>query len=220
MKEISINNCEIKIIHILMPISHERKCIFVHIPKCAGTSIEKHLGMFRNKKCLFGKRPTGNDFYQHMTMCELRAHVNETYFSFTFVRNPYTRLISDYKWCKRWFKHKWILPNETKVGFDTFSEYIHTIKKHIESTPVECIWSHFRPMYQFIYDGNELIVDYVGKIENMKNDFAFVMNVIKCDALPEKNLNSKIDTYYTRELLDIVNSLYLKDFEIFDYQMK
>lgn len=29
-------------------ISHKHKCIFIHIPKCAGTSIEKTLGHFED----------------------------------------------------------------------------------------------------------------------------------------------------------------------------
>ena len=29
-------------------ISHEHKCIFIHIPKCAGTSIESALGHLNN----------------------------------------------------------------------------------------------------------------------------------------------------------------------------
>ena len=31
-----------------MPISHTHRCIFIHIPKCAGTSVETALGMHRD----------------------------------------------------------------------------------------------------------------------------------------------------------------------------
>ena len=33
-----------------MPISYKHNCIFVHIPKCAGTSIEFALGMHGDPK--------------------------------------------------------------------------------------------------------------------------------------------------------------------------
>ena len=37
-------------------ISHEHKCVYIHIPKTAGTSVEKHFGVHENADLrLFGK---------------------------------------------------------------------------------------------------------------------------------------------------------------------
>ena len=58
-------------------ICHERKFIFVHIPKTAGSSVSEALGLtWQNHKDLARYRK------------ELEAKVFSAYFKFTIVRNP------------------------------------------------------------------------------------------------------------------------------------
>jgi len=209
--------------------------IFIHVPKCAGTYIEKELGMFQNKKCLFGPDGKG-DFLQHMTLKQLTVHSNYKdgdYFTFAFVRNPYTRLISDYRWCKGWFKHKWVIDNSTEIGFKTFNDYIKVLKAHHEIVNAEVhngntykarnVWSHFKPAYEFVYDdkGN-LIVDFLGKVENFHEDYSYVLNQL---GKPVKENNGtgpksyRLQDYYTDESFETVNNIFHKDFELFGYVM-
>lgn len=202
---------------------------FVHIPKCAGTYIEKDLGMWRNKQCLFGPDGKG-DFLQHMTWTQImnlkkgKFDPNDFY-KFTFVRNPYTRLISDYHWCKGWFKHKWVLNSDNaKVGFKSFDEYIYVIQQHYELRSPENIWSHFRPAYEFVYDKDlSLQVDFVGHVENFQDDYSHVLENIgktKKDTVMKKTPKRyNIQEYYNQESLNIVNELFKKDFEVFGYEM-
>lgn len=94
-------------------ISHKHQCIFVHIPKCAGTSIEKlflkDLGIDYQYRLslLMGKnnnRLIGPPRLAHLTISEmLKNHlINETqlrnYFSFAVIRNPIDRVFSFYRY--------------------------------------------------------------------------------------------------------------------------
>ena len=212
------------LLFIVMPYSLKYDCLFIHIPKCAGSSIEKYLEIrARNKNELHGSDGQG-DFYQHWTMEKL-MNVNPNkllrpnVFSFTIIRNPYSKLVSDFAWCKRWFKWKWIIKNNEKKGFKNFSEFI----EFIEFVGVNA-WSHFRPMYDFIYDSNgKQIVNYVGRIENLNED----MKNISCkigktyNELEKRNKSrhKHWKSYYNRELFDKVNKLYKIDFETFGYDM-
>ena len=85
-----------------MIISAEKKYIFIHIPKNAGTSIEASLTGAEQWK----------DEEKHMTAWECKTKYGEQvwheYFSFCVVRNPWDRLLSQYKfsgknWCNRYF---------------------------------------------------------------------------------------------------------------------
>ena len=72
-------------------ISHKHKCIFIHIQRTGGTSIERWL--------------QGEDQwnlkhnYKHITTsyAKERAYPEyyDDYFKFTFVRNPYERVLSE-----------------------------------------------------------------------------------------------------------------------------
>ena len=94
-----------------MIISHPNKFIFLHLPKNAGTSIE-------------GSLTGANDWKtadKHLTATEsiekFGQDVWREYFTFCFVRNPWDRLVSQFRfngetWCKRYFGHS--------LGFNDF----------------------------------------------------------------------------------------------------
>ena len=95
-----------------MPVSHELKCIFVHIPKSGGTSVENALGLLadvrnENTETMFGlikspalkKKVRSTSFLQHLTAKELRRLLPSqfsSYYRFAFVRNPWSRMVSLY----------------------------------------------------------------------------------------------------------------------------
>jgi len=74
---------------------HRNKLIFVHLPKCAGTSIE--VG-FTGESWSQGQYL----HEQHLTAAEARdaygGTVFDSYFKFTIVRNPWDLLIAYYLW--------------------------------------------------------------------------------------------------------------------------
>ena len=82
-------------------ISHKHKVIFVHIPKCGGVSMEGVLfkpRQRRSKKYLFGspnKYQTGG--LQHLMSSHIIEEVGEDifnqYFKFSFVRNPWDKMV-------------------------------------------------------------------------------------------------------------------------------
>ena len=73
-------------------VLEDKKIIFVHIPRTGGTSIEN---FFDFKGTDFGNPETA----QHQTIKEYKKNYNiKKYFTFTFVRNPWDRLVSWYIW--------------------------------------------------------------------------------------------------------------------------
>jgi len=101
-----------------MPVSHKYKLIFIHIPKCAGTTIEdivdtnsleeyfcmapaKYTGLVINKK-KFETIDSYNNCVakvpQHFTYRELQQVLPHNYFDlykkFTVVRHPLTFMIT------------------------------------------------------------------------------------------------------------------------------
>jgi hypothetical protein len=76
-----------------MVISEDKKIIFVHIPKTAGSSIAKSLALGGGKVQFGGM----NKVYDtHTTARQLKASYPnyDNFFTFAFVRNPWDRLYS------------------------------------------------------------------------------------------------------------------------------
>ena len=86
-------------------VNHEKGVIFIHIPKTAGTSIELASNLEFNIKggdaTCYGCNERIQNWMQHLTVPELienefvKKNEFETYYSFTFVRNAWDRLISE-----------------------------------------------------------------------------------------------------------------------------
>lgn len=96
-----------------MPVCYEHKFIFVHIPKCAGTSVRKALKSAGVRLDFEGPvRPEHQVRYaidekwlHHLPAPALKRilpeNVWEEFFKFTFVRNPWDRLVSKYHFNKQ-----------------------------------------------------------------------------------------------------------------------
>lgn len=91
-------------------ISHQHKCIFIHISKCAGTTVEAAFcpeGLYPWKpdyEFLYGWCPQRRIFLQHATPRQLletgliKREIWDSYYKFIIVRNPWERTHSDYLW--------------------------------------------------------------------------------------------------------------------------
>jgi hypothetical protein len=191
----------------------DKKAIFVHIPKCAGVAV---------KRALFGNLSGGH------TKLSMYCRVFEpelflTYFKFTFVRNPWDRLVSAYHFLrgggygdadKKWFERELGIYRD----FDDFvrnwlrAENIH---KHI----------HFCPQIEFLQDENNsgIKVDYIGLYENIESDFTYVAKRLGADRGLEKGNTSSHKSYkdyYCEATREIVGEVYLQDINRFGYDFE
>jgi hypothetical protein len=93
-------------------ILHDKKIIFIHIPKTGGTSIENFFnGSLIHFDDLDTDRYIGfckkrKQWLQHSSFPEIKRHYKQNkdlskYLSFAFVRNPWDRAVSSWLWSKK-----------------------------------------------------------------------------------------------------------------------
>lgn len=141
-------------------------------------------------------------------------------FIFTFVRNPYNRVLSTYldKIKGQSNRSSYMFNNVLKgiSGSDlTFKEFVDIIIK----VPDRLLDPHLKPCYKLIEE-NVGSVDFVGKLENMKEDWKFIRAVLNYKDIKKENSNKKgynLKDYYTKEIAEKVYNKYKKDFEMFSY---
>lgn len=81
-----------------MPINLKKKIIFIHIPKCSGTRINKLFDMDTHNvlhSCDNHKLSRTKQHYPYFLIKEELENLNN-YYIFTIVRNPYRRYVSAY----------------------------------------------------------------------------------------------------------------------------
>lgn len=191
------------------------ECIFVHIPKAAGISINK---------ALFDNYGGGHKIAQKYKRI-FGPLVFKKYYKFTFVRDPYTRLLSAYKFLKKGGFHlndrETVWAEENLSEFRSFDDFVRNWINE------RSIWSymHFKPQYYFVCDNNSnLMVDFVGKFENIEVDFEKVCQQLNVEnRLQHHNKTTRENedwkSYYSDYSLKKVAEIYRKDFEIFNYSL-
>ena len=152
--------------------------------------------------------------------------VYENMYTFCVVRNPYSRLVSEYFWKLK--------DTDIRFGIDcrqlSFTQFIYVLDKKFSKLlyQPQAEVSHYLPQYMFVCDINgNLLVDYVAKLENgLENAIEHVLDNIGLSNHPPVKLNKSNSTkdkrqhyskYYTSATQAIVYRLYQRDFEIFNY---
>ncbi|WP_179018577.1 sulfotransferase family 2 domain-containing protein [Winogradskyella forsetii] len=212
-----------------MPFSKKNKFVFIHVPKVAGTSIEKHLGIYSRTDKLgtkfgFGQFKIDNVVYslQHVSLEQLlelnllTKYEVDNFFKFSFVRNPWDRAVSGYNWQKKVLKKK-----------ITFREYLILCNKHFKINKDKKLINlencHFVPQSWFVFDKNDcLMVDFVGKYEQLQVDMNFVLSKLNIEITELSNDNKGNSLPYFFYYLDVrnfflVKRIYFEDIVNFNY---
>jgi len=205
-----------------MLISDQHKFIFVHVSKAAGSSIYKTLEPFANHKdkSILNKvlSKTGirrnhqtRYFAQHAYISEAQKYIPEQEFNklfkFGFVRNPYDWIVSMYSFLQQATDHR----HNQMILDMTFSEFVDfEIKRNL------------RHQHLFLCDKQgELVVDFVGRFEQLENNFKTITDRLNLDVrLPHVNASKRKDyrVYYTPEIQDKVAKHWHKDISLFGYE--
>ena len=213
-------------------ISHKYKCIFIHISKCAGTFIEKELGVDinnqeeSNNRNLFGWNEKHNIYLQHATPQELFdfGFINEMtwndYFKFIIVRNPWARALSDYIWIAK-----------NKGINDTFSNFIFRkgeFEKIMTIKNKDYRGDHLNKQLEYFHlNGREVIYDKVIRFENLSSELINLKIQFGLEVFSSQNKVNQgkypyqhYSKFYTSKRKKIVEQVFKDDIKFLNYLLK
>lgn len=206
-----------------MLISKKRNFIFIHIYKTAGTSITSALMPFTQgtgrrivnrvlKKInfpslFFDPQPYEGHIKAFEIIEAMGSDAFNSFFSFAFVRNPWDWNVSLYNFILKEKNHP---QHDFVKKFGDFGEYIEWRCENWVTCQKEFICSKH----------NELLVDFVGKYENINADFKKICSHIGISAsLPILNVSKTqpYQQYYTKKTSELVRQTFESDIELFEY---
>jgi Sulfotransferase family len=198
-------------------ISHEYRCIFIHIPRCAGTSVETWI--------------TGRDWWQvapqtkHLIASQAKCLYGDywnKYYKFAIARDPFDRMISSLKYAEYFG-----LSFNNKRGF-----YFDRYHELFGRTPVVEHDHRFYKRASLVREchkpysvyGNILDepLDFIARFENLADDMREVQLAIGCrDQFVIHVEQSAHRTLSKNDLLDRdlaqISEMFRADLETFSY---
>jgi hypothetical protein len=212
-------------------ISHKHKCIFIHIPKTAGTSINTffHPGIIfktlpPDYDRLFGWCPKRKIHLQHATSKQLleleliSEEVWKEYFKFTFVRNPWDRAYSDYLWMQKF--------SGVKASFKEYMFNEGAFKKILTDTSDHhYLGDHKISQSDFFSMEGPLKLDFVGRFENFNIDIKIILKnlgiLTPFDSHENKGKRElNYSNFYTGSMKKWVEKSYERDITAFEYSFE
>ena len=190
------------------PLRYGKKTnfVFIHINKTGGTSIAKNLGFFSKR---------------HYSVREVQKIIGFDWhdaFTFTVVRNPYDRIVSQFEHA-RMNNHSNIRTNN--ISFNNWVKFTYDEKRKEFRKAGE---KFFYTQKEWLQNEFEKIdIDYIIKFENLIEDYKIVQDII---GIKKKltHLNSTIrepfQNYYNVESKKIIEDYFKADFEEFNYPYK
>jgi len=121
-------------------------------------------------------------------------------FKFAFVRHPYSRFVSAYQ----------NLGKKQNVN-----EFIQAGKI---GELMDSERTMFRPQVDWIMEDDKLLVDFVGRYENLKEDWKYIQKKLKIKA-PLPHLNKTVKVELEEASKKVLRILYADDFEEFGYEI-
>lgn len=215
-------------------INHDKKALFIHIPKNGGSYIAEILSKHYGFKNYYLQRPDHSTFCFgkdssvllhenkiHGTLVYYKSspHINQimnmnedkwnNYYIFTFIRNPYDRIISG-----------WNYINKYNLSF---KNYLNSyLENNLEINAYD-YWHVFMTQTRHIINTNGKIrCDYIAKFENLEHELKIILNhldfkdIFHVPYKKNSKEHEKYDLYYDEKTYEEVKILMKEDFDNFE----
>jgi len=162
-----------------MIISNTHRFVFIHIPKCAGTTVRQPLSKFNDwgeagPPWQINDPVLGAIDYGHMPLYTLRDHFEEEfktvtdYWSFAMVRNPFARFASSVSQRLKMYSNQPIHRSnldDIRKAIDESIDYLSQQPRSNHRLPPEYI--HFQKQIDYIELDGEQIVDSLYTVDDV-----------------------------------------------------
>jgi hypothetical protein len=206
----------------------EKKYVYFRIPKAANSFIFANL-IFLEKGVRLSLSEADKQKNKGISLSSLSASEIETimsdYYKFTFVRNPYTRVLSAYldKIARKKKQSQIVYSalNKSPESIISFEEFLDFL------TSRECLYSdpHWIPQSDLIPFAN-CELNHIGRLENIEEDLCVVTRYLfgTSDIIPLAISHATGANAAATDLLNLNNvkliySIYNRDFERFGYDV-
>tara|TARA_B100002003_G_scaffold238962_1_gene257774 strand:+ start:559 stop:1239 length:681 start_codon:yes stop_codon:yes gene_type:complete len=217
-------------------INHSHKFVFVHIPKAAGTSVTNLLSKYTEYRDLeiggtqFGESIQQAYFdrfglYKHAPASRIRQVMGkedwDAYFTFSFVRSPYARVVSVYNFLRQWEGCPTKI-KEIMLSFNNVNEFVLSDVLEQTNGPDEI----FRAQAYWLTDPDdreEILIHNFYKVEEIDRGLSDILGRLeqKRDKVTIPKLNtstSKIDVKLNNLSIKKIEKKYARDFDLFGYE--
>lgn len=225
-----------------MIVSHKYKFVLIDIPKTASSCLNFHLAPLLGKEDVFcmpdyffkwetlrgksfdikAKNMWNTDFSRHANIKNVLSVFpeSESYFKICFVRNTWDRMLSMYK---MHFEEDRLYSKVNKK-FMTVSDF-HSYLTNLQ-TPMNEEQTNLSSQLDWMFDGEDLKIDFVGKFSRLQNDFDYICDKL---GLPIQKLVQKnkfryvsetktYQEYYEEKTKDFVAKRYKREIDYFKFE--
>jgi len=241
--------------------SKKYKGVFIHVPKTAGTTM--NVVFSSDNDVIVPNTPFLTDIMNNMNTRPLFTfqvsyvdYLKEIFgeerynslFKFAFVRNPWDRYVSNWKYLTRLRKRP--ISNNTdpwanrgfsgSAGNVTFAEFVEQIDRIFDPDEKDLhsfrsgqwhhpgwnydMW-HMADQSKFLLDSSgTMAVDFVGRYENLEKDYEYVCKQLGISPIDlpvlkkSQDPNVHYSSHYTPELYEIIKKRCKADIDYFKYK--
>ena len=204
--------------------------MYARVPKVANSSIKSSLCKLLIKKPNREIKTTADRFWRQNTHGETELittrqarRLRTTHFSFSFVRNPFDRLVAAYN--NKILEIENVPAPMKRMGLYHSMPFEEFIRRVCQARPTE-IDNHVRPQSEILLTDNKIVPKFVGRIEHIDSDWRQLRKRMRLEGLPtlgylpQKNVRRDsrtdiADYFKTTELVDLILDRYAVDFQTF-----
>lgn len=159
----------------------------------------------------------------HFTFNSPKNRPPKDFFKFTFVRNPFRRVLSFYSDrilsdpAEAFITHEAPQYKNSFKASMSFADFVRALSDF----PHARMEQHLAPQSWFLFSDSRLVVDFIGRLETIKRDFQIIQSYTGSDTpLPHKRKTTSADhrLLYTEETAAVVYEKYALDFRLLGYE--